>query len=746
MSNENNFKPTLEGYKPLRPFNLFMKNNFPFIENTFEALDTYGLICELVKYLNVAIENVNTTEENITLLSNAFNELNDYVSNYFDNLDVQEEINNKLDQLVYDGTLTDILENLFTTLKNKIDAVASGSPAGVYATFDDLSTADPDHSRIYVVTVNGHWYYWDNTTSLWTDGGTYQASEVSENDPTIKKIIDRLDSFSTPINIIEDELLTTIANIGGEYKLYPNEDCLTIVFPIVSGRTYTVYKGYPMGLARYSFSSIFPSENSVVTNYADFSTSANYKTFTATQTGYACIKILDSTETLDVDLVKQSAYVYNGEYDENVTKNTTDLINIKSINNVSMTKIKKSAEIPQALNIIDYFLIAQVTANGVTLSGDGSKLSVVFPVSEGELYTINKTVFTYHTRAGFFTTQPTYNSVPSEFVLLDNGNGCTNITFTAPMSGYACVWILDRGFHPEISIDYMKQNAVVYKGTYSDSIKSDSYDIEGNNIPRVFYCGEHRELSTLKAGIEEATKYMNSILYVDAGTYDLIQEFGSSYFESLTSVNTLAGLILKNNIHVIFDANSKVVSNYSGSNQYARSLYSPFNAGLYGYTLENLNLECSNCRYGIHEERNGATENYKAVIKNCNIYIDNSNNTDWAIHHSIGGGFGANANVTIENCTFDNDDSSNRWGVYYHIQNNSNVNNYRAIFTFKDNYFKKGTLSLDNVASTPDSIAEDSIYIVTNNKIASKYSGTDDQGIYNGLTRNYELLEWNNII
>lgn len=114
MSDENNFKPTLEGYKPLRPFNLFMKNNFPFIENTFEALDTYGLLCEIVKYLNVVIDNTNTTEQNIESLNNAFTQLNDYVSHYFDNLNVQEEINNKLDEMATTGVLQSIIDNYFT--------------------------------------------------------------------------------------------------------------------------------------------------------------------------------------------------------------------------------------------------------------------------------------------------------------------------------------------------------------------------------------------------------------------------------------------------------------------------------------------------------------------------------------------------------------------------------------------------------------------------------------------------------
>ena len=32
--------------------------------------------------------------------------------------------------------------------------------------------------------------------------------------------------------------------------------------------------------------------------------------------------------------------------------------------------------------------------------------------------------------------------------------------------------------------------------------------------------------------IEAAEKYMDSVLYVDAGTYDLIQEFGDEYFDA----------------------------------------------------------------------------------------------------------------------------------------------------------------------------------------------------------------------
>ena len=51
-------------------------------------------------------------------------------------------------------TLTNTLNTLAT--KTEVSAVASGSPAGVYSTLTELTTADPDHDRIYIVSENGH--------------------------------------------------------------------------------------------------------------------------------------------------------------------------------------------------------------------------------------------------------------------------------------------------------------------------------------------------------------------------------------------------------------------------------------------------------------------------------------------------------------------------------------------------------------------------------------------------------------
>lgn len=83
--------------------------NFPFIEQDFDALTDYELLCKVVEYLNKVIDAQNADTQSYTTLENAFNDLKNYVDNYFDNLDVQDEINNKLEEMADNGELQAII-------------------------------------------------------------------------------------------------------------------------------------------------------------------------------------------------------------------------------------------------------------------------------------------------------------------------------------------------------------------------------------------------------------------------------------------------------------------------------------------------------------------------------------------------------------------------------------------------------------------------------------------------------------
>ena len=100
-------------FKILKPFKLWCMENFPFIEADFDAITNYELLCKIVEYLNNTMSDVNILGEN-------FIDLKEYVYNYFDNLDITEDINNKLDEMAEDGTLARIInEEIFNSLNNK---------------------------------------------------------------------------------------------------------------------------------------------------------------------------------------------------------------------------------------------------------------------------------------------------------------------------------------------------------------------------------------------------------------------------------------------------------------------------------------------------------------------------------------------------------------------------------------------------------------------------------------------------
>ena len=84
-------------FKQLVLMNLQTLTNFPYIEKDFDAVTDYQLLCLVIDHLNEVIKNSNEQNTVIQNLYNAFVTLKDYVDNYFDNLDIQKEIDNKLD-------------------------------------------------------------------------------------------------------------------------------------------------------------------------------------------------------------------------------------------------------------------------------------------------------------------------------------------------------------------------------------------------------------------------------------------------------------------------------------------------------------------------------------------------------------------------------------------------------------------------------------------------------------------------
>lgn len=95
----------------LPPFQAWLASNIPAVyDNT---MTYYEELCALIKYLqDIVVPALNENAAAITTISEAMERLQKYVDEYFDNLDVQEEINNKLDEMAEDGTLAEILAEI----------------------------------------------------------------------------------------------------------------------------------------------------------------------------------------------------------------------------------------------------------------------------------------------------------------------------------------------------------------------------------------------------------------------------------------------------------------------------------------------------------------------------------------------------------------------------------------------------------------------------------------------------------
>ena len=153
------FTPEMGNYRTLQPFRYWCQKVLPLVYD--DSLSYYELLCKVVDYLNKTMEDVETLHSDVTNLHTAYEELQSYVNTYFSTLDVQEEINNKLDNMVENGTLS-----------NLISPYVKVSPQYANNT-SDMS----DKTVLYINGADGYLYKWNG--SAWVSTGLfYQSASV----------------------------------------------------------------------------------------------------------------------------------------------------------------------------------------------------------------------------------------------------------------------------------------------------------------------------------------------------------------------------------------------------------------------------------------------------------------------------------------------------------------------------------------------------------------------------------------
>ena len=152
---------------PVPPFVRFVASAVPMVFDN--SLSYYECLCALWKWMqdnlvDVINNNATVTEHYIDLdleTRALFNQLKTYVDTYFDNLDVQDEINNKLDEMAEAGTLQEIITTYIqSNVAWTFDTVADMKQAtnlvdGSYARTLGFHSVNDGGGALYHITNSG---------------------------------------------------------------------------------------------------------------------------------------------------------------------------------------------------------------------------------------------------------------------------------------------------------------------------------------------------------------------------------------------------------------------------------------------------------------------------------------------------------------------------------------------------------------------------------------------------------------
>ena len=180
--------------------------------------------------------------DKIGILSNEIGDLN--TLNTTDKSSLVNAINENVAQLT--GLTNGLAQKADKSyVDTQISNIGDASPKGVFATLADLQTAYPSGTTgIYVVSADGHWYYWNG--SAWTDGGVYQSTGIAPKSITADKMGTRyryasfikggvkVDTTAKTIEILSN----TIISVNGTYYIL---NAGTIAYSDPNNRVQFVY-------------------------------------------------------------------------------------------------------------------------------------------------------------------------------------------------------------------------------------------------------------------------------------------------------------------------------------------------------------------------------------------------------------------------------------------------------------------------------------------------------------------------
>ena len=236
---DSHITPTKAQYVPVGSFKFWAQKVLPTVYD--DSLSYYEVLTKLVWQINKMIEDMdnfnqtidstleayNSTQDYINSVKDTmiatYNQLQEYVNHYFDNLDVQDEINHKLDQMAASGALTSLIAPVVPNIVTNWLA-ENVKPVGSAVTVDDSltisgSAADARQTgnirvacadQIKLLTENECiWSELFNTVNSGS-GGTYRTKYID-----VTRYLKTNNSYSFVFGVVSGNLDSVFASIEG---------------------------------------------------------------------------------------------------------------------------------------------------------------------------------------------------------------------------------------------------------------------------------------------------------------------------------------------------------------------------------------------------------------------------------------------------------------------------------------------------------------------------------------------------
>lgn len=231
MNNQTPSVPT-EEVVDMSPFKK-MVMTIGTLPNAFtESMTYYEALSYFVKQLDQLINVVDQNAEATKELQTLFVQLKSYVDNYFDNLNVQEEINHKLDEMAEGGELAGIIAQFLEM-----------APVFGYNTISDMAAADnlSDGCIAKVLgktsadTGDGSFYRIRTRTGGDTPDGENLVA-ITGDDTIIAQIIPNY--FTNQLSTALEETNSTVSTLSGKVTKLESKKHLVIIGDSFSTTTY----------------------------------------------------------------------------------------------------------------------------------------------------------------------------------------------------------------------------------------------------------------------------------------------------------------------------------------------------------------------------------------------------------------------------------------------------------------------------------------------------------------------------